>query len=228
MLVPYLVFSHLLTDYVLQTNWVVRMKNKGWPGLILHGGTFFVTSLIILYRNWDMVLIPLVLLTIEHILQDSGKIRISRRFPAYGISFYFVDQLFHFAGILIVQLVVGNRLDPKPDEFERFLYLLASSFIIVTRAFEITIIANYPNLRAFSQRWTLWGYVERAAILLLISGVGPLAVPLAILCPIPRLWKSQQEGKPIWESRGELLEIIAGFLISTILGLGLWMILGYS
>ncbi|MBZ0315801.1 MAG: DUF3307 domain-containing protein [Anaerolineae bacterium] len=227
MLVPHLIFTHLLTDYVLQTNWVVRMKTKGWPGLILHGGTFWLTSLIVLYRHWDVVFIALTLLSIEHILQDSGKIRITRRFPTNGVAFYFLDQLFHLAGILIVQLIVGSQLDPKPSDFELFLYIFASSFIMVTRFFEITLIANYPSLGGYTKRWALWGYIERTAILLLVGGLGPLAIILALLCPLPRLWKSKQEGQPIWENRSQIIEVAAGFLLSVVLGLGLWKILGY-
>ncbi len=227
MLVPHLIFTHLLTDYVLQTNWVVRMKNKGWPGLILHGGTFWVTSLIVLYLHWEVAFISITLLSIEHILQDSGKIRITRRFPTNGVAFYFLDQLFHLAGILIVQLLVGTRLDPKPSDFELFLYIFASSFIMVTRFFEITIIANYPSLRPYTKRWAMWGYIERTAMLFLVGGLGPFAIILALLCPIPRLWKSKQEGHPIWQNRSQIIEVAAGFLLSVVLGLGLWSILGY-
>ncbi|MBI5929292.1 MAG: DUF3307 domain-containing protein [Chloroflexi bacterium] len=227
MLVPHLIFTHLLTDYVLQTNWVVRMKNKGWPGLILHGGTFLVSSLLVLYRYWDVVFIPIVLLGIEHILQDSGKIRITRRFPTNGPAFYFIDQLFHLAGILIVQALVGSRLHPKPDDFELFLFSFASSFIMVTRFYEITIVANYAHLRAYEKRWALWGYVERTAVLCLVGGLGPFGIIPALLCPIPRFWKAKQEGQPIWQNRNHLLEVLIGFLLSVILGLGLWDILRY-
>lgn len=227
MLVPHLIFTHLLTDYVLQTNWVVRMKNKGWPGLILHGGTFWVTSLIALYLHWEVAFIPITLLSIEHILQDSGKIRITRRFPTNGVAFYFLDQLFHLAGILLVQLLVGTRLDPEPSDFELFLYIFASSFIMVTRFYEITVIANFPSLRPYTKRWAMWGYIERTAMLFLVGGLGPFAIILALLCPIPRLWKSRQEGHPIWQNHSQMIEVSAGFLLSVVLGLGLWSILGY-
>ena len=227
MLVPHLIFTHLLTDYVLQTNWVVRMKNKGWPGLILHGGTFWVTSLIALYLHWEVAFIPITLLSIEHILQDSGKIRITRRFPTNGVAFYFLDQLFHLAGILLVQLLVGTRLDPEPSDFELFLYIFASSFIMVTRFYEITVIANFPSLRPYTKRWAMWGYIERTAMLFLVGGLGPFAIILALSCPIPRLWKSRQEGHPIWQNHSQMIEVSAGFLLSVVLGLGLWSILGY-
>lgn len=227
MLVPHLIFTHLLTDYVLQTNWVVQMKNKGWPGLILHGGTFFVISLIALYRYLDVVFLPLLLLSIEHTIQDSGKIKISRRFPKYGVGFYFLDQLFHLAGIFLVQWAVGSRLDPEPKNFELFLFMLGSSFIMVTRFFEITLIANYPNLRDYNQQWLLWGYIERTLILLLMAGIGPLAIPLGLLCLLPRAWRAKQRGEPIWENRYRWLEMGTGFLLSILLGLGLWNILRY-
>lgn len=230
MLTPHLIFSHLLADYVYQTQWVVKIKHAGWKGLILHGSSFFVLSIIALaaHLNDFFLFGPLLLiLTIEHILQDRLKIVLTERYPQHSILLYFLDQAAHFAGILIVNAIVGHKIDPKPNNVELLLFMLGASILILTRAWEITLIANWKSLRDYTRLWLLWGYAERTIMLIIISVGGIVLLPLAFACVIPRLARSYQLGYPIWNQRSEMIELGSGVVASTILGLGIWNLLQY-
>ncbi len=38
MIIPHLLFAHLLGDYPLQSHWLVKRKAESWRGLLVHGG----------------------------------------------------------------------------------------------------------------------------------------------------------------------------------------------
>lgn len=230
MLTPHLIFSHLLTDYVYQTQWVVKIKHAGWKGLILHGSSFFVLSIISLAAHLNDFLLfgPLIfILTIEHILQDRLKIVLTERYPQHGVLLYFLDQAAHFIGILIVNALVGHKIDPKPNNVELLFFMFGASILILTRAWEITLVANWKSMRDYTKQWLLWGYAERTIMLVVISVGGIILLPLAIACVIPRLVRSYQLGNAIWKQRPEMIELGSGVIVSTLLGLGIWNLLQY-
>jgi hypothetical protein len=229
-LTPQLIFSHLLADFVYQTQWVVKIKHAGWKGLILHGSSFFVLSIIALAAHLNDFLWfgpPLLILTIEHILQDRLKIVLTDRFPQHGVLLYFLDQAVHFIGILVVNALVGHKIDPKPDNVELLLFMLGGSVLLLSRAWEITVIANWRSMREYTQQWLLWGYAERIVMLIVIAIGGIVLIPVAMACVIPRLVRSYQLGHAIWKHRPEVIELGSGVIVSTILGLGIWNLLQY-
>ena len=230
MLTPHLIFSHLLADYVYQTQWVVKIKHAGWRGLILHGSSFFVLSIIALAAHLNDILLfgpLLIILTIEHIVQDWWKIRLTEQFPQHGVLLYFLDQGAHLIGILIVNALVGDKLDPQPNNVELLIFIFAGSALLLTRAWEITLIANWESMRQYARQWLLWGYAERIIMLIVIALGGIILLPIAIACTIPRLVHSYQLNHPIWKEKPEMIELVSGVVASTILGLGIWNLLQY-
>jgi hypothetical protein len=140
---------------------------------------------------------------------------------------YFLDQAAHLIGILIVNTLVGTKINPKPTNIELLLFMLGASALILTRAWEITVIANWRSMRDYTQLWLLWGYTERIIMLIVIAVGGIVLLPLTIACIIPRLVRSYQLEHPIWKHRPEMIELGSGVIASTILGLGIWNLLQY-
>ncbi len=73
MLIPHLMFAHMLADYTLQSNWLVARKSNSWTGLVIHGGIVGFISMIAVAPYLDAVWLPLVVLMVLHTLQDQGK-----------------------------------------------------------------------------------------------------------------------------------------------------------
>lgn len=226
MLVPLLIFAHLFADFILQTKWVVELKHKGWPGLFLHGGSFFVAGLVVLWPHLEVAFLPILLLSLEHILQDWSKIQVTRKVPGLGIFWYFLDQAMHIGGVFVVSAVIRD-VDPAPDNTTILFFMLASSVIVLTSAWRITVMTNWAWLIDYTYRWLWWGYAERLAMLVIVGLGGWIALPLAVACTLPRLVRSWQLNIPIWKQHGQLMEVGAGAVVSAILGLGIWNLLQY-
>ncbi|MCB9435938.1 MAG: DUF3307 domain-containing protein [Anaerolineales bacterium] len=223
MLVPQLIFAHLLADFIFQTKRIVEMKTKGWYGLFLHGGTFYITALYVLPSHLKTVFIPITLLSIEHTFQDWVKIKLSRLTPRFGVFWYFLDQLCHFLGIFILNAWVGDKVTSNNTEI--LLFMIGSSVIVLTRAWEITVMSNWARLRQHVQQWNRWADVERLAALALVSLGGLIAVPFGATCVIPRFVMARRQG--IKFQKLEYLEVGGGIICSIILGLGIWNLLQY-
>lgn len=223
MLVPQLIFAHLLADFIFQTKRIVEMKTKGWYGLILHGGTFYITALYVLPSHLNTIFIPITLLSLEHTLQDWVKIKLSRLVPSLSVFWYFLDQFCHFLGIFILNAWVANKINPPNTEI--LLFMVGSSIIVLTRAWEITVMSNWARLRQHVQQWNRWADVERLTALTIVSLGGLLALPFGAACVIPRLVMARRKGFSF--QKFEYLEVGGGIICSIILGLGIWNLLQY-
>lgn len=223
MLVPQLIFAHLLADFIFQTKRIVEMKTKGWYGLILHGGTFYITALYVLPSHLQILFVPITLLSLEHTIQDWVKIKLSRLAPRFGVFWYFLDQACHFLGIFIVNAWAAGKIDPNNTEI--LLFMVGSSVIVITRAWEITVMSNWARLRQHVQQWNRWADIERLTALAFVSLGGLIAVPFGVACVLPRLVMAYRQGLKF--QKFEYLEVGGGIICSIILGLGIWNLLQY-
>src|SRR5262249_44390279 len=142
LLVPHLMFSHMLADYTLQTNWLVARKTQSWDGLALHGFIVFLMSVLVLAQYINVLFFPLVILGAVHTFQDWLKVYSGPRMQVHPFSPYMADQLLHYAAIIIFQLLVGSRLDPAPSHLEYVLMAIGAITITATRFYDVTWWAN--------------------------------------------------------------------------------------
>lgn len=215
MLIPQLLFAHLLADYTLQTNWLVSRKNQ-WDGLALHGVMVFAMSLLVLAPYVNLILIPVILLTAAHMGQDWLKVHLGPRLKVHPVYPYAADQVGHFIQIGLVQLVVAPLLIPGPTHADLLVAALGACVVALTRFYDVTWWSNWMDMFPYMMRWRLWGYTERLAMFAL-SVVG-LAF-LSPLCVILRLFAAWRAGQPIWKQKRGLLEMALG--IGLAIGLGL-------
>jgi hypothetical protein len=119
------VVSHLVGDYLLQTDWQARHKRGGLArgagvarrALFTHVGTYtlcFVPALVVSDLGVELLwVVPAIFL--PHLIQDDGRLlhaymkRVKRLDPQENLSVSIaVDQTFHLLALLIVALLVGS------------------------------------------------------------------------------------------------------------------------
>lgn len=222
MLIPHLMFAHMLADYTLQTDWLVARKRQGWDGLLLHGGTVGFLSLLALAPYGRVVWLPLIVLTAVHTLQDYLKVTSGPRLHVHTFFPYMSDQLFHYLVIIGIQLWVGSRLSPEPPDNELAFMWIGTATITVTRFYDVTCWANWLDMLPYMNRWRWFGYAERLVILALAAVGLWFVAPVGV---IPRLVISARRGHPIWREKHGLPEMALGAALSILLGLGLHSVL---
>jgi hypothetical protein len=220
--IPQLIFAHLLADYVLQTNWLATRKEEfilqkiySWDGLLLHGAMVWLMSLAVLPRFIGELWPYVTVLTLLHIVQDAAKVWIKTHRDIDTLYPYLVDQALHLLAILAFQHVVASRFTLTTDPTEITLAMLGASLVAVTRFYEVSWWANWSDIYPYMDRWRYWGYAERVAMLLLSAIKLWWLAPLAV---IPRLYSAQRRDEPIGQQRGGLAELLLGIAFSVILG----------
>ncbi len=119
------VVSHLVGDYLLQTDWQARHKRGGLArgdadasrALFTHVGTYtlcFIPALIVADLGTELLwVIPAIFL--PHLIQDDGRLLqmymkgVKRLDPQENLAVSIaVDQTFHLLALLVLALVIGS------------------------------------------------------------------------------------------------------------------------
>lgn len=225
MLIPHLLFAHMLADYVLQSNWLVARKSKGLTALALHGFLVFLMSLAVLPRYLNVVFVPLLIQALLHTIQDWGKVTFGPRLKVAPFYPYLADQVLHYIVILIMQALVGPLLIPPPSSAEVLFMSVGTIAITVTRFYEVTWWSNWLDMIPYMNRWRWWGYAERLAIVALAAAGFFYIAPI---CAIPRIVYAWKNRYPLWRQRRGVAELVIGIILSIVLGLVLrTLVTGY-
>lgn len=222
MLAPHLIFSHMLADYVLQTDWLAARKGQffprevaSWDGLLLHGLVVWLMSLAVLPGYLGTLWPYVTVIALVHTFQDGVKAWATPRLQVHSFIPYALDQMLHLSLILVFQGVWAGRVNPPPPTAETDLMILGASLVAVTRLYEVSWWANWLDMIPYMNRWRLWGYTERIAMFVLsVVDLWWLA-PLAVL---PRLYAARRQGQPIWNQKRGMAELLLGIAFSVILG----------
>ena len=119
------VVSHLVGDYLLQTDWQARHKRDGLArgasdarrALFTHVGSYtlaFVPVLVVSDLGVELLwVVPAIAL--PHLIQDDGRLlhaymkRVKRLDPRENLAVSIaVDQTFHLLALLLVALLIGS------------------------------------------------------------------------------------------------------------------------
>ena len=217
MLIPQLLFAHMLADYILQTNWLVARKGQAWDWLALHGLMVFAMSMLALARFAPIVLLPITILALLHTAQDWVKIHYGSRLKLPSIYSYMADQFSHYTMIGVTQVLIGPLLLPDaPTTGELIAAATGASVVILTRFYDVTWWSNWLDMLPYMARWRNLGYAERLTMFALtVAGL----FYLAPLCILPRLFEGWRSKHPIWKERRGLWEIGLGVVLSVFVGL---------
>ncbi len=132
-----ILLAHFFGDFVLQTDWMVRRKEK-YGVLILHAGIHFGLMFLLAgqlrYAIWPYLL----LLALVHLGQDILKILLTNRRPHLAIQFFFIDQAMHY---LIIWGVVAwfHMLNGQFSSSKKpFWAIVVIAYLLVTNVWFIS------------------------------------------------------------------------------------------
>lgn len=143
-----LLLAHVIGDFVLQpSRWVMKRKEHV-RFLFLHIGvhilllcTLFITDLA---DKWPII----ILVSASHLLIDSLKIYLERKWPFKPFQVFFVDQVLHILSLLAAVAFLYGLPDAWVSQFysaQTLCYIIALLFIC-----SVSPIA----LRVFFSKWT--------------------------------------------------------------------------
>lgn len=154
----YLLTAHFLADYPLQTGWVVKLKQKGSLGLLIHTATHLLVTFLLLFPFWHVqrlwwgiLIIFLTHALVDYIKMEEGKHSNIRRFVAY-----MVDQCTHYFIIFVVATYFIGRVAPFISSDWSVYYLLPVNYAFVI----LLILATYFY---DISRWIYEGGAEKKA-----------------------------------------------------------------
>jgi hypothetical protein len=140
-----LVLAHLLTDFVLQTNFIANWKKRSFYGVLVHSFTFFILGLVLTFNELTQIWFDypiklsgiwcLTILTFFHAIEDEYRAYNIRHYHIEdNILFFFWDQVIH-----IVFLFVFSPYSSK-WEFEP---LVIIPCILIIGSYGLSVVILY-------------------------------------------------------------------------------------
>lgn len=135
----YLLFAHLVGDFVLQSLDLVKLKKKSNFGIFIHTIIHFTVSFFVLFSinttNTKEILIAVIFVSLMHFLIDKSKIEYEKR-STKRVFPYIFDQFLHLLVLIIASIYLSLFFEISFNPLTNF-YLFASGLIIVSQGIEI-------------------------------------------------------------------------------------------
>lgn len=182
----HLALAHLIADYPLQTDWMVKHKTR-FGVLFLHAAVqlacMVVVALPASLRAWP----ALLTLAAFHFAVDRGKNWFNLHRPQWRAWPYLLDQFLHFASIGLVSAFIPASSGPgpwlpRPAAVVALGFLLVTYVAMITERVLLSESSGYLPENLAGQAWTrlFW----RAGLLgLILLGWGMGSVSLALVLP---------------------------------------------
>ena len=144
----HLLFAHLLSDYPLQSEWLIENKRSPW-GIGLHVSIHFVAMFILVGPARDTIWLKLILLAGIHFILDFSKGLLTARWPTQATTQYAIDQVLHIISIFIISLWIGQSLDPNLMPINQVWPIYAIGYLTATYVWYITERILFTNDAAY-------------------------------------------------------------------------------
>jgi hypothetical protein len=135
MLLGYLIFAHLLGDFVFQPESLVRLKMKSMKGVFIHVLIHFALGIIVLLpfiMHGYLWLIAVIFgISFCHFWIDQAKISYNLKHDKKTKAFV-IDQLLHLLTLLLAYFFVGNISLNLPETFGLKIYTNISVLIFLS------------------------------------------------------------------------------------------------
>jgi len=165
--------AHLIADFPLQTNMLVRLKKEGPHGIFLHVLVHLVVVALLFhdpFAQWQLFL----LLSCMHWVIDWTKIALG----SDSVSGFIFDQVAHIASLAVIVVVASSlAILPTPILHGKFLYLSIAYAAVLAFMVFIWVWANHQSPEVVSKnfivRWAQRSMLEfsQRAGLALVGGV---------------------------------------------------------
>lgn len=141
----YLLFAHLLGDFVFQTYELVKLKKKSLFGLFLHCFIHFSLSFFIIFlffrTNIQNLFIAIIFVSIAHFFIDLSKIKLESK-TKKRVSLFIIDQILHIVVIFIASEYLSVFFN-NPEKKLMELLIFLSVLIVLVQGIEVF---NYQRL----------------------------------------------------------------------------------
>jgi hypothetical protein len=214
-----LLIAHLLGDFALQADWMIRIKRqRGAWGVLPHIGMIALLTVLAVLPALPQWWPYCSIIISSHLLIDVAKISIDQRVRARSLSLFLflLDQLLH-GGIIVWMVFLAQRAGLEPmwnisrEQWEKVYLLILVAFVlgILLRVFAPSY--GWPN------RWP--ATVARAGTLLLVAeGVFWLS-PLPVLLALKyHQLRGQTMTRAVW------VESLGGGVVALLCGLLFWLL----
>lgn len=167
----YLLLAHLLADFLLQPEALVRWKHKSWKGICIHGLVHFGISMVLLFPYLPSmnVFMTVVLVAVAHFLIDWTKVSFEARAEHY-LAPFLLDQVAHFTVLGVAAFMLQHESLHLVFQPITWLYTNPSVVVglcllmLVTFAYELTVFHVHrtrksvykPNYSNMAKRVIIW------------------------------------------------------------------------
>jgi hypothetical protein len=185
-----LLLAHFLGDFVFQTDWMVRMRDKLWV-LTLHASIHFVLMFLIVGQFRSVIWPYLLLIAVIHLSQDGLKNYLNKQKPSWTRPLFIIDQALHYivigAVVWWLQGLEGSISTPEKPVWVIvvIVYLLVTRvWFISERIFYFThsdyveSINNTKNSRMLARAGLL-------SLFLVVRNMAPTGLALVLSNPYP-------------------------------------------
>lgn len=153
MILGYLIFSHLLGDFVFQPDALVKYKMKSVKGVLIHVLIHFIVSLIVLLpfliNGYFWLIVVVAGISFAHFWIDKAKINYDLKNDKKVLPFV-IDQLLHFITILVAYFLIRDLNFSLPETIGYQIYTNIN--IIVFLSFLIFLSSTTETFRYQMQR----------------------------------------------------------------------------
>lgn len=208
-----LLLAHLMGDFALQSDWMVRLKRRGTWGVLPHVTTVGLVTCAVMapsMREWT----PLLAVVIgSHLLIDVSKVKLDcqarHRWQSHAL--FVLDQALHLSVLVGVATVARRRALPVPWQVSSQAW--EAALLLVLAAFVVGILFRVflPLGSAWPNRWP--ATVARGTITLAVFGGYGWATPVPLLLG---LGYHRVRGQPL--NRQVWTEALLGGAIALLLG----------
>jgi len=183
-----LILAHFIGDFLLQTDWMARNRDKFWV-LTLHTSIHFGVMLLLIGNSRSEYWPLITLLSLIHMGQDALKIVLVQRRPDLSVLAFFLDQILHYSFIWVFiwvfQMGAGfMTLAQRPAWV-----MIAMAYLLVTFVWFITEKVLYQSKSDYVVNINETKYsrmVARAGMVSLFLFIRVWVIPgLAMVLPNP-------------------------------------------
>ncbi|HYN88763.1 MAG TPA: DUF3307 domain-containing protein [Ardenticatenaceae bacterium] len=206
-----LFLAHLLSDFALQFDWMIRAKQRGPQGVAPHIAVVAAMTLLAVApafgRWWPAALFVII----THALIDVAKVALDHRAGRFRLPLFYLDQALHALMVVGATLLVAGRLDEELWTIPTRFWTVALGYTLVVFVLGILLRVHLVTDR-FESRWL--GVGERALVMTLALFVSPF---LAVLPPLAHIALWRLSGRKA--TRGAWIEVALGSLAALVGGL---------
>jgi len=155
MLLGYLIFAHLLGDFVFQPESLVRLKMKSMKGVFIHVLIHFVLGIIVLLpfvlHGYLWLIAVIFGICFFHFWIDQAKISYNLRHDK-KVRPFVIDQLLHLLTILIAYFFVGNVQFKLAETFGVKIYTNISVLIFLSFLVFLSNVVEIYRLQEIEEK----------------------------------------------------------------------------